>query len=103
MPRPKRQPPAPPAFPAPFDRFAAAKVVVDTTSSHVYVGTLVGADAWGIELEEADCHDRGEGHSTNEKYVMEAAKYGVKVNRRRVYVLREKIVSLARLEDVIQY
>ncbi len=89
--------------PPPFDRFAGRAVVVDTESQLIYLGTLIGADEWFIELAEADCHDRHEGHSTNEKYVMEASKFGVKTNRKRVAILRTKIVSISKIEDVIRY
>lgn len=106
-PSPSAPVPAPPprvvTVAPPFDRFAGQVVVVDTGSAHVYLGTLIGADEWFVELAEADCHDRVEAHSTNEKYVMEAAKFGVKVNRKRVAVLRTKIVALSRLDDIIQY
>ncbi len=91
------------SIPPPFDRYAGQMVVIDTTSSFLFLGTLIGADDWFVELAEVDCHDRTEGHSTNEKYAMEAAKYGLKVNRKRVAVLRHNIVSIARLDDVVKY
>ena len=87
----------------PFDRFAGVPVVVDTISSFIYIGTLIGADEWFVELAEVDCHDRVEGHSTNEKYLMEAAKYGLKRNRTRIAILRDKVISIWKVEDVIRY
>lgn len=102
---PAELPPAivPGSVAPPFDRYAGSVVVIDTISPFIYVGTVVAADAWFVELADADCHDRGEGHSTNEKYVMEAAKFGLKVNRRRVAILRDKVISLSRVEDVTKY
>ncbi len=78
-------------------------VVLDTRSAYIYIGTLTKADEWWLELSDVDVHDSSEGHSTKEKYVMEARKFGVKSNRKRVSVRREFIVSLSLLEDVVEY
>ncbi len=78
-------------------------VVLDTRSAYIYMGTLEKADEVWLELVDVDVHDSSEGHSTKEKYVMEARKFGVKSNRKRVSVRREFIVSLSLLEDVVEY
>lgn len=78
-------------------------VVLDTRSAYLYIGTLTKVDEAWVELVDVDVHDSSEGHSTKEKYIMEARKFGVKANRRRVLVRREFIVSLSLLEDIIEY
>ena len=78
-------------------------VVVDTNSSYVYLGTLAGVADHFVMLNDVDAHDRSEGSSTKEKYVMEAKRFGVKANRKEVSVRKAVIVSLSRLEDVITY
>ncbi|MBI3272425.1 MAG: hypothetical protein HYZ53_25765 [Planctomycetes bacterium] len=97
--------PQPPAITHtdPFARFHGFNVVIDTRSNFVYIGKVVRSDSWFVELEEVDVHDRSEAHSTNEKYVMEAKKYGVKVNRRAVVVVKEQVVGISRLQDVVEY
>lgn len=78
-------------------------VVVDTTSSYIYLGRLKEVSDWFITLEDADVHDQKEGYSTKECYIIEAKKYGIKVNRKSVTIRKELIVSFSRLEDVIEY
>lgn len=83
--------------------YANRPVVLDTRSAYIYIGTLAKVDDAWLELVDVDVHDSSEGHSTKEKYVMEARKFGVKANRKRVSVRREFIVSLSLLEDVVEY
>ncbi len=78
-------------------------VVVDTTSSYVYLGTLAEVQDHFVVLTGVDAHDRSEGSSTKEKYVMEAKRFGVKANRKEVSIRKVTVVSLSRLEDVIVY
>lgn len=87
----------------PWATYLEKAVVLDTTSPYIYIGKLVRADERWLELVDVDVHDSSEGHSTKEKYVMEARKFGVKSNRKRVSVRREFIVSLSLLEDVVEY
>lgn len=78
-------------------------VVVDTNSNFVYIGTLVKVLEHFVEMKDTDAHDRAEGLSTKEQYVMETKRFGVKPNRREVSVRKSSIVSLSRLEDVMLY
>jgi small nuclear ribonucleoprotein (snRNP)-like protein len=78
-------------------------VVVDTNSNFVYIGTLARVLEHFVEMKDADAHDRGEGLSTKEQYVMEAKRFGVKPNRREVSIRKNSIVSLSRLDDVLLY
>jgi len=78
-------------------------VVVDTSSNFVYIGTLARVIEHFVELKDADAHDRGEGLSTKEQYVMEAKRFGVKPNRKEVSVRKTAIVSLSKLDDVLLY
>lgn len=78
-------------------------VVVDTSSTFVYIGTLARVLEHFVEMKDADAHDRGEGLSTKEQYVMEAKRYGVKPNRREVSIRKTAIVSLSKLDDVLLY
>jgi len=78
-------------------------VVVDTNSNFVYIGTLVRVLEHFVELKDADAHDRGEGLSTKEQYIMEVRRFGVKPNRREVSIRKTSIVSLSKLDDVLLY
>jgi hypothetical protein len=78
-------------------------VVVDTNSTFVYIGTLTKVLEHFVEMKDADAHDRGEGLSTKEQYVMESKRFGVKPNRREVSIRKSSIVSLSRLDDILLY
>ncbi len=78
-------------------------VVVDTTSAFVYLGTLTEVQDHFVVMKDVDAHDRSEGSSTKEKYIMEAKRFGVKPNRKEVAVRKVTVVSLSRLDDVIVY
>lgn len=87
----------------PFAEWVGRLVVVDTDSTFVYIGTLEAADADALALAEADVHDMAAGSATKEKYVMEAAKHGVRASRRRVLVRAAQVVSVSLLEDVLTF
>ena len=47
-------------------------------------------------------HNVQEGHATREQYVAESSRDGIRVNRQRVFVLRNAVVSLSGLADVVK-
>ncbi|VAX36569.1 hypothetical protein MNBD_PLANCTO02-1986 [hydrothermal vent metagenome] len=76
------------------------QVVLDVTSQYVYLGKLVNIDTHYMTLEEADVHDLRDANSTRELYVLEARRHGINVNRQRVHIRLEQIVSLSALDKV---
>ncbi len=86
-----------------WKRYLDQAVVVDTDSQFVYLGVLARVEDNFIVLSQADVHDRREGPSTKEQYVMEAKRFGIRPNRREVAIRKETVVSLSRLDDVILY
>jgi hypothetical protein len=87
-----------------YESYAGRVVVVDTTSSFVYVGTFVKVSAEFVRLADADAHDMADspGGQTKERYVRETKQYGVKANRKAVSILRGTVVSLSLLDDVVE-
>jgi hypothetical protein len=85
--------------------FVGRCVVLDTQGPRVYLGQLEAFDERGYWLTDADVHDRDEAHSTNEQYVNDACllhRSGTRqVNRRRVFVERNAVISISALDDVI--
>jgi len=79
------------------------RVVVDTDTTKLVVGTLEKAGAHFIALSDADVHDMRDSSVTSEVYTLEAYKYGVRANRRRVFVRTDRVVCVSRLGDVIDY
>jgi hypothetical protein len=84
-----------------FEELIGQKVVVDLRSPYVCIGTLVRADEKFMELKNADLHDFRDTDTDRENYVAASAATGIKRNRRRVLIVREDVVALARLDDVV--
>ncbi|NLW49703.1 MAG: hypothetical protein GXY85_02525 [Candidatus Brocadiaceae bacterium] len=79
------------------------EVVVDVKGRYVYLGTLHGVARDSLVLHNADVHACEDSQSTNEFYVLEAKKNGVRANRRVVYLMRADVLSISRLQDVVDY
>jgi small nuclear ribonucleoprotein (snRNP)-like protein len=86
-----------------LDGFMEKEVVLDTRGALLYLGRLVKVLDHYYELADADVHDVVEGRTSKELYIMEARKHGLKKNRKSVFVRKAEIVSISRLEDVIEY
>jgi small nuclear ribonucleoprotein (snRNP)-like protein len=84
-------------------KFVGREVVLDTDADFLYVGTLSGADDVFYELADADAHDSRTTSTTRDMYIINVRKYGVKKNRDRVLVRRDRVVSLSLLSDITQY
>jgi len=79
------------------------QVVVDTKAPFVYIGTLDAVHKDSLRLRDVDVHDTRESTSSVDRYLLDAVKYGVRPNRRVVYVLIREIVSISPLSDVVLY
>jgi small nuclear ribonucleoprotein (snRNP)-like protein len=66
--------------------YCEKNVVVDTNSNFLYIGKLEEVGDHFLILRDADVHDRRESPSMNEKYIIEAKKFGVRCNRKRVHI-----------------
>lgn len=78
-----------------------AAVVLDTSGPTVFLGTLREVTDEGFWLDDADIHDRTDGHATKELYVCEAREHGIRSNRKSLFVYRDAVISVSRLSDVI--
>lgn len=78
-------------------------VVVDSNSHFIYIGKLLEVGDRFITLGDADAHDCRESPSTNEKYIIDAKKYGVRCNRKIVHIRAEEVISISSLDNVIEY
>lgn len=91
-----------------IDRLAAMEtqylnrvVVLDMVAPYVYLGTLVALDDHYYVLEQADVHDLRDSTTTRELYILDSRKHGVSVNRERVCINRNQVVSFSALDDVL--
>ena len=87
----------------PWEGLIGRDVVIDTDSSFLYIGRLEAADDHFVAVSTVDVHDMRDSRATKEIYVMDATKYGVRANRKAVYVAKERILSVSLLEDVVRY
>lgn len=76
-------------------------IVVDTKGSMIVIGRLVRIASDCLVLEDADAHDREEGYSSKEQYVINASQVGVRANRQKVYIPRHNIIAISALDDFI--
>ena len=76
-------------------------VVLDLSSSFVYVGRLVEQQGEFLVLRDADAHDLRDTQTTREKYVLACRGHGINANRLWVWVRLREVVGISRLEDVL--
>lgn len=86
-----------------LNEYVNKPVVVDTATPLIYIGTLSEIGNSFITLKDVDVHDANEGPSSKEVYAMEAKKFGIKKNRSCTKLRIDVIVSISRLEDIIEY
>jgi hypothetical protein len=77
-------------------------VVLDLTSPYVIIGTYRGVDGVHYVVEESDIHDLRDTTTTRDLYVLDAKRHGVNCNRRRTFVRCDGVVSISRLDDVVE-
>jgi hypothetical protein len=81
-------------------KYIKQKIVVDTSSSWVYIGVLEEILAGCLVLSAVDVHDSGETTTSKERYVLDSKATGIKANRDWVYINLAYVVSFSPLEDV---
>jgi hypothetical protein len=78
-------------------------VVLDAAAPFVYLGTLQMVSASCLVLTDADVHDLRDSESTRERYLLSSANDGVRRNRKEVIVRWDTVLSISKLDDVIDH
>ena len=91
------------SFAPELEALIGQQVVVDSKGPFLYIGTLSKVNPNTLLLTNVDVHNTGDSPTTNERYLINALKDGVRVNRQTAYVLSEDIVSVSPLSAVIPY
>ena len=86
-----------------LESFIGHVVVLDTASPLIYIGTLDTVADGFLTLADVDVQDSKQIKSSKELYVLEARKFGIKKNRVSVTVRGDVLISVSKLEDVIEY
>ncbi len=79
------------------------KVVLDTRSSWIYIGKLEQVTEDCIILTNVDVQDNTDTNTSKDRYVFESRDTGIKMNRDRVFVNFDYIVSFSLLKDIKQF
>jgi len=85
----------------PLERMIGVEVVLDTGTPIVFIGKLVEVTEHTFVLDQADMHDCRDGHATKDHYLSITRNEGVSVNRAHIVVMRNSIISVSRLADVV--
>ena len=91
------------SFAPELDRLVGQQVVVDTKEPYVYIGVLEKIERNSVLLKDCDVHDTRQSSTSNELYLIQALKNGVRSSRYAVYVFLKEVVSISRLQDVVLY
>jgi small nuclear ribonucleoprotein (snRNP)-like protein len=84
-----------------LEELIGKEVVVDLRSEYVCLGTLLRIDELFMELKNADLHDLRDTETSRELYVNESHETGIKRNRKRLLLVRNDVVAIARMADVV--
>ncbi|MFC1582077.1 hypothetical protein ACFL4W_00930 [Planctomycetota bacterium] len=83
--------------------FVGQEVIIDTDTPFLYLGTLAEIADDCFVLKGVDVHDRNDLNVSKEKYALETRRHGIKDNRKRVFVVKDRVVSISLLEDIIKF
>jgi hypothetical protein len=84
-----------------LQRLKGKPVVLDLASPYLVIGTYVSENERYVLLEDADVHDLRDTRSTRDQYLAVMKSAGLKPNRRKTFIARDQVVSLAALDDVV--
>ncbi len=85
-----------------WNTYRAQEVVLDLASPYVILGVLTETHGGLMTLTDADVHDLRDSKTTRELYVLAARRHGIRSNRKQVIVRIDEVVSLSRLDDVLE-
>ncbi|MFN4226826.1 MAG: hypothetical protein ACK4F0_01625 [Candidatus Ratteibacteria bacterium] len=78
------------------------KIVIDTSTSWIYIGTLIDEDETYYYLKDADAFDISETSLSKQEYLMMIKRDGIVPNRKSVKVLKSKVVGISLLKDILE-
>jgi len=86
-----------------LEQLIGSDIVIDTDSRFIYIGRLDKVHGHFLEMLEVDVHDCHDSPTTREIYIVDARRSGVRPNRHRAFVTKDRIMSISKLEDVMSY
>jgi hypothetical protein len=89
--------------PSEIEHYIGHTVILDVAAPFVYVGTLQSHGTGFLILADADVHDLRDSETTRELYVLSSARDGVRRNRKEVMVRWDTVLSISKLDDVVDH
>jgi small nuclear ribonucleoprotein (snRNP)-like protein len=86
-----------------LEKNVGKRVVLDTRSSWIYIGTLDQVSDTCLVLKDVDVHDSSDSQTSKDRYLYESRETGIKTNRKKVYVNINYLVSFSLFKDVIRF
>jgi hypothetical protein len=83
-----------------LEAFLNQKIVMDTRSSWIYIGTLEKITGNCAVLTDVDVHDGTDSSTSKELYIFDTRTTGIKSNRKSVHINLNWVISFSLLEDV---
>jgi len=78
-------------------------VVLDTDAPHLVIGTLEKVQEGSLVMVDVDLYDKRESNTTADLYLSNIQEHGVQVNRKRVFILLERVLGVSRLSDIQKF
>lgn len=85
-----------------MNKFKNKNVVIDTTTTWIYIGKLIEEDNFYYYLQDVDAFDISETSLSKQEYLMMVKKDGIVPNRKNVKILKSKVVAITLLEDILE-
>ena len=85
-----------------LNQFKGQEVIIEIGDGFTVFGTLSDYTPTALIIEKADLHDQKEANSSRDIYALETSDLGIRVNRKRVFIPRERLIALSLLSDVAQ-
>jgi hypothetical protein len=85
-----------------LEKLVGELIVIDLRSSYVCLGKLTKVTPDYLELRNADLHDLRDTDTTRENYIAASVATGIKRNRKKLLLMRNDIVAIAKLDDVAE-
>ncbi len=84
-------------------KFLNQKIVVDTKTSWMYIGTLEKLTDHCVLLKDVDAHDNADTPTSKEIYLLKSKINDIVPNRNCVFINLDHVVSFSPLEDIREY
>ncbi len=84
-----------------FKKYFGKKVLIDTDSRWVFIGTLKEEDVFYLALENVDAFDSTEVSLSKHEYSILVKKDGIAPNRKKTDILKSKIISITLLSNIL--